>query len=328
MNRVLARVMLAAVMMLAALLPACSDAPEPDGPPPLRVGWFLWPGWYPIAIAQEKGIFARHGVNVEPVLYASYTDIFSDFAAGKLHAAHGGLYELLKSGIPDIRVVLATDYSDGAEGLIVTPDIRTPADLAGKRIGIQGGLSGSEFIVTTLLRRHGLSRNDLSLVDVGPEIVLDTMPERIDGGYTWEPFLSKAREKGYRVLFTTADTPGMIPDVIAFQGAVVRDRAADVQAFADAWFEAQRFWMENRAEGDAIIAAATGQKVGDISLEGCRPLSREDNRKAFAPAADSASLYDIGAKQIDFFISVGDASTAPDLKEVLVPAFVQGSGKR
>lgn len=317
------------VLILSAtvfLVPSCSQTPPPVKSKPLRVGWFLWPGWYPIVIAKDKGFFDKHGVRVDPVLYHSYTDIFSDFAAAKIDAAHGGLYELLKSNVPNMKIVLETDTSDGAEGVVVTPDIETPADMAGKRIGIQGALSGSEFIITTLLRRYGLSRNNLTLVDVGPEIVLETMPELIQGGYTWEPYLSKAKDKGYKVLFTTADTPGMIPDVIAFQGAVVKKRRIEVQAFVDAWFEAQEYWMANREECDAIIANATGQRPEDISIEGCRMFSREDNQKAFTKGAEGPSLFDTGAKQIDFFISVGDATTAPDLNEILDPSFVHGTG--
>ncbi|WP_048831546.1 ABC transporter substrate-binding protein [Maridesulfovibrio hydrothermalis] len=309
-----------------ALMPGCSQDSHEVEVKPLRVGWFPWPGWYPIAIAKEKGFFDKHGVSVDPILYTTYTAIFSDFAAAKVDSVHGGLYELLKINVPGMKVVLATDYSEGGEGLVVTSDINSPADLAGKRLGIQGALSGSEFILTTLLRKHGLSRTDLTLVDVGPEIVLETMPEQIQGGYTWEPFLSKAKDKGYKVLFTTADTPGMIPDVIAFQGEVVKKRPADVQAFVDAWFEAQQYWLANREECDTIIARAIGMDAGDISLKGCRILSRQDNLKAFAKESQPSSLFDVGAMQIDFFISVGDASTAPNLEEILDPVFVKGDG--
>ncbi|WP_421903241.1 ABC transporter substrate-binding protein [Maridesulfovibrio sp.] len=309
------------------VISGCPQSEEIKQTKSLRVGWFPWTGWYPIVIAEKKGFFEKHGVDVEPVLYSAYTDIFSDFAASKIDGAHGGLYELLKSNVPDMKIVLATDYSEGGEGLVVTADIKSPKDLVGKRIGIQGALSGSEFIITTLLRKYGISRTDLSLVDVGPEIVLETMPKKIQGGYTWEPFLSKAADEGYRVLFTTADTPGMIPDVIAFQGRIVSERAKDVQAFVDAWFEAQEYWLANREECDPIIAEATGQKPEDISLEGCRFLSRKDNVLAFTKSDKSISLFNTGEKQIDFFISVGDASTAPDLDNILVPDFVRGAGE-
>ncbi len=327
MRNIVSALLAAVVILSFAFLPGCSHTDEVKSVKPLRVGWFPWTGWYPIVVAEKKGFFEKHGVEVEPVLYSAYTDILSDFAAAKVDGVHGGLYELLKSDVPDMKIVLVTDYSEGGEGLVVTEDIKDPGDLVGKRIGIQGSLSGSEFIVTTLLRKYGISRTDLSLVDVGPELVLEIMPEQIQGGYTWEPFLSKAAEKGYRILFTTADTPGMIPDVVAFQGHIVSDRPDDVQAFVDAWFEAQDYWLSHREECDPIIAEATGQQLEDISLEGCRPLSRKENVVAFQRSDNPASLYETGTRQIDFFISVGDASTAPDLSRILFSNFVLGGGE-
>lgn len=312
------------VILLLALPSACGEEkPVQPQQEPLRVGWFLWTGWYPMAIAQERGLFAKHGARVEPVLYETYTNIFSDFAAGKLQGAFGGLYELLKANPPGLRVVLVTDTSEGAEGLVVTPDIRTPRDLAGKRIGIQGAMSGSEFIITTLLRQNGLSRADLTLVDVAPEIVLGQMPENIQGGYTWEPFLSRAMEQGYRLLFTTADLPGMIPDVVAFHESALRDRRRDVQGFVDAWFEAVDWWRAHPAEGGRIIAKATGLRPEEITLEGCRLYDRAANRKAFTPGGDTASLHYTGRRQIEFFTSMGDVSAAPDLDQTLYGGFVQ-----
>ncbi|WP_320172188.1 ABC transporter substrate-binding protein [Maridesulfovibrio sp.] len=321
MRRMIVFFILVACVFAMAATCACNREKPVRQERVLRVGWFPWTGWYPVVIADRKGFFKKHGVSVELIRYNTYVDIFSDFAASRIDVAHGGLYELLKSDIPDMKIVLATDYSEGAEGLVVTPEINSPADLAGKRIGIQGALSGSEFIITTLLRWYGLSRIDLTLVDVGPEIVLETMPERIQGGYTWEPFLSKAKEKGYKILFTTADTPGMVPDVIAFQGKVVRSRPESVQAFVDAWFEAQEYWLTHREECDPIIAEAAGLGNSTISVEGCRLLSREGNADVFSRNS-SLSLYKTGAKQIEFFISVGDASTAPNLDNILDPVFV------
>ncbi len=305
------------------ILPGCSEPLDLVDEPPLRVGWFCWPGWYPLVIAKEKGLFAKHGVNVEPVLYETYADCFPEFAAGKVDAIFSGMYELLKSNISGMKIVLITDYSEGAEGLVVASDIVTPMDLKGKRIGIQGGLSGSEFVIMTQFQRLGLSRNDVTFVDVAPELVFDTMPERIQAGYTWEPYLSAAKSKGYHTLFTTAALPGMVPDVVAFQKTVVANRKKEVQAFVDAWFEALQYWADHREEGNAIIAQEIGIPPESISIEGCRSLFLAENKSAFDEQSVH-SVYKVGEKQIDFFVSRGYASSVPLLDAVLDAEFIIG----
>ncbi len=291
---------------------------------PLKVGWFLWPGWYPMALAQELGLFEKHGARIEPILYDSYTRLMPDLAAGRLEGCFSGLYEILKAGVPGVKVVLLTDYSVGGEGLVVTEDIVKPTDLEGKRIGVQGALSGSEFITTTYLRKHGLARSAISFVDVPPESVLEEMPLNIQGGYTWEPFLSQAKGKGFRILFTTAETLGMVPDVVAFHGAVVRDRAQDVRGFVAAWFEAQEFWKAHPEEAAKLIAKVTGLKPAEVSLEGCMLVDLEGNRKAFSPGDGFSSLFYTGAKQIEFFVGMGDASVKPDLDAILESGYLPG----
>lgn len=319
---VLRSVLIVFLLFLTSL--ACTrqaETPTVDQEP-LKVGWYLWSGWYPMAIAQELDLFRKHGADIKPILYKNYTAILPDFATGKLDGCFSGLYEALKSGIPDLKVILVTDYSEGAEGLVVTKDISTPKDLKGKRIGIQGSLSGSEFIVTTYLRDKGLSPRDLVMVDIEPQSILAEMPNNIQGGYTWDPFLSLASAKGHRILFTTADTPGMIPDIIAFRGRITSDRAKGIRGFTKAWFEAVDYWDKHPEQAAQIIAKVTGLSIAEINRNGCRQLNAQENRKVFTPADDFSSLHYTGRRQIDFFIGMGDASFVPDLQAILDPSFL------
>lgn len=305
------------------MVSACTAESPPDAAKPeIRVGWYLWPGWYPMAIAQDQGLFTKHGLKIKPILYTSYTNIFSDFAAGIIDGGFGGLYELLKINTPGLKVVLVTDTSDGAEGLVALSNIATPRDLSGKRIGVQGGLTGSEFVVTTMLRRNGLSRADVTFIHVEPETILEQMPGKIQAGYTWDPYLTRAVENGHRILFTTADTPGMVPDVVAFQGRLAQERPEDIRAFLRAWFEAVEFWKSHPQEATASIARITGLKVEDISLQGCRLFSLQDNHKAFTLDDSPTSLHHVGDQQIDFIMGMGDATTAPDLHQALDGSFL------
>lgn len=311
-----------ALLITMILCGACGKKEAQHSQKPLVVGWSLWNGWYPMALAQELKLFEKHGVAVRPVLYRNYSDILPDLSSGKLDAGFSGMYETLKANIPDIRIVLVTDHSNGAEGLIVAPSIRSPGDLRGKRIGTQGALSGSEFLITTYLRIRGISPRDITMLSVPPENVLEQMPRKIQGGYTWDPFLTQGEKKGYRLLFTTADMPGLIVDIVAFHGAVAKSRPEDVKAFVRAWFEAQEYWRDHPDKARTIIARVTGLKE-EVSSSGCRIFYRADNLRTFRKGSSYDSVYFTARKQVEFFISVGDATTAPDIERILMPGFLQ-----
>jgi NitT/TauT family transport system substrate-binding protein len=276
-----------------------------------------------MAIAKHMRLFEKHGASIAPVFYQDYPQSLRDLASGKLDATFAGLYEVLKSNIEGVQVVLVTDFSDGAEGLVVIDSIRNPSDLKHKRIGIQGPLSGSEFVVITFLRRQGIDVSEVSLVDVIPENLVAEMPHNVQGGYVWDPFLSRAVAQGYRILFTTADTKGMVPDVVAFQQAAVKERAIEVQGFVDAWFEAVEFWKTNPEQAKLIIMKETGVKDEEVTLKGCRLMSRDDNRRAFQARADPESLHFVAKAQIEFFTGLGDASKAPSPQRVLNSSFLK-----
>jgi len=317
-------VLAALCICLAAVTVSCG---KPEAPQlqerPLNVGWFLWTGWYPMAIAQEMKLFEKHGVAVNPILYQSYTQILPDLGSGKLDAGFSGMYETLKANIPGIKIVLVTDHSTGAEGLVAIPEVKTPQDLIGKRIGAQGALSGSEFLITTYLRTHGLSARDVTMLSISPENILEQMPSQIQAGYTWDPYLSQARSKGYRLLFTTADMPGLIVDIVAFHGSVAKERPKDVKSFIAAWFEAADYWRTHPKESTDMIAKVTGLKPSEITREGCRFFNLQDNVNTFQPGENFSSIYFTAKRQIEFFIGVGDASTAPDIHAIITPSYLR-----
>ncbi len=300
--------LLVIVVILVLLSCACSPGTRPAAPSarPLTVGWFLWTGWYPLVLAKEMKLFEKHGVDVKLVLYDSYPQILPDLAGGKLDGAFNGLYEILRAGIPDSHVVMVSDYSEGSEGVVVRDSIRSARDLAGAKIGVQGPLTGSEFVVQSYMRNNSIDPQTITFLDVPPEQVLSRMPDTIDGGYTWDPYLSQASAKGFRVLFTTADMPGLIPDVAVFHGRVLRERREDVERFVAAFFEAANYWKKHPQEAAAIIARATGQKPEDIVLKGCRLLSMEDNIQAFQKRDDFRSIHYTIRKQVEFLESMGD----------------------
>lgn len=299
--------------------------------PPLKVAWVLWGGWYPIVIAQQQGLFEKHGVQVEPVFYQIYSDIPSDFASGKVDGGFFALFDILPleshakiaASQASDRVVMMTDDSEGADAILAGPGIASVADLKGRRLGVKIG-SYAEVLIARMLENNGLTSRDVQFVNVDPENALGALASgTVDAAHSYEPFVSLTKAQGYRVIYSSADAPGVIPNVLAFRGDVLRDRPEDVRAFIAAWFEAQDYWLANRTEGDALIAAATGQKPKDISLVGIKIQNQADNLNAFRPGQDLTSLYFTTQFSLDFLVKSGAVSSAPDVNNLLDPSFLK-----
>ncbi len=313
---------IAAMSIIAITLISCGASPA-VARPPLKFGWIVWPGWYPLIIARDTGIFTKHGLAIEPVFYDSYAAIPADLAAGKLDGTLTGLYDILQlPKLSELRVVLVTDNSDGAEGLVADINVPTIADLRGKRVGVMQGSIG-EFFLRSMLAHHQIDVKAVTIVPVEPEQIVAQLGNTVDAGYTWQPFVGQALAQQRHMLASTADLPGLVPDVAVFSSAAIATRRADVQAFVNSWFEALDYWQAHPAEANALIAQATKQPVAEVSSAGAKLFSRADNQRAFQPGSDTTSLQFAGQRQVDFLVTTGSMRLAPDLAQLLDSSFIK-----
>jgi NitT/TauT family transport system substrate-binding protein len=276
-------------------------------------------------IAQEKGFFTEQGVKVEPVYVENYITSLSDFSAGKYDGVTisvGSLMSIIGK-TPDARVVLVTDQSAGGDAVVVQPNIQNVADLKGKRIGTKIGDFG-ELLVITMLERNGLTTDDVTLVNTEAEAI----PARLQAGdlqagQTWDPYISEAVKAGAKVLFSTKETPGLIPGVMVFRNNILINRPNDIQAFTRAWFQAVDYWKANPEKGNALIAKKFNIKPKEVSLDGLDLFSRQDNLKALTLGTTTESLHYTAKLYADYYIRTGGLSTAPDIQKLIDPSFVQ-----
>lgn len=315
---------LALALAVSLFMMACAGAatPEPERPP-LKVRWTLWPGFYPMTIAVELGLFEKHNVKVEPLFYKDGVAAMADFSAEKLDGimTATGISLPLATQTP-LKIVLVLDNSAGADQVVAVPDITTVADLRGKRVGLHSGGFG-ELFVHKMLEANGLTANDIIITIAQPETVPEALPGLIDAGHTWEPHTSRAVAAGNHVIFSSAETPGLIHDVLIFHASVVEERPDDIRGLIAAWFEALAFWEANPEETAQMIAKHTGLKPEEISTEGVKLFNLEDNKIAFARGTDTTSLYISTQEYVDFFIAKGYLSSAPDLEQLIDPSFLE-----
>lgn len=310
------------------LLSACNQT-IPDTskiePPPLRVSYNLWPGYFPLAIAKEKGFFQQQGVKVEAIYSDNYLAPLSDFSGGNydgIAIALGSVMNLIEKNT-NAQIVLVTDRSAGADAIVARREIKSVADLKGKRIGAKLSDFG-ELFVTKMLEKNGLAANDVKLVNLEAEMIPSHLQSGdIQAGHTWNPYASGAVKAGAKVIFSSKQTPGLIPDVIVFRSDVVRDRPDEIKAFVRAWFQAQDYWKAHPEESKNLIAKSVPIKPEEISTDGIHLATLKDNLKTFAPGSTEESLYYTANLYADFYIRTGGLSTAPDIQKLINPSFIK-----
>jgi NitT/TauT family transport system substrate-binding protein len=285
----------------------------------MRLGMDLWAGYFPAVIAEHEGLMAAEGVDLEVVATRDTNGLIAEFAAGHydLIAVSLGDAITLSKSRPDLVVLLVADESSGGDQLLRAPTAGADPT-APPRIGTNLGGFG-ELFIRAWLEREGIASGDVVWANVDASDVPAALAEgRIDFGHTWQPYAGQAVAAGATPVFSSADTPGLILDVVLATRAGMERHPEAYRGFVRAWFEAEHRWRADPAAGNAAAAAALGLDAATVSLAGVKLYSLDDNRHAMAGGADSplASLIE---RYATFFIERGSLSTPPDPASMFDP---------
>jgi len=253
-------------LLAAFALAACSEAPSQ----PLRVGINPWPGYAPLFLAADKGFFAEEGVEVELVELSSLADVRRAFERGQTDGMASSLVEVLDADRASERhpvISLMTDYSNGADVVLVRGEVRDVAALRGKRIGLEAS-SLNRFILSRALAANGLTMADVQVVNLPQLAIQDALADgSVDAVVTYPPMSLEIERTGTVTrVFSSADIPGEVADIVSFSGETVHQRPSDVDAFVRAWGRAVQFVEENPAEAYAIIGRYIGISADELAV--------------------------------------------------------------
>ena len=316
---------LAATLLLLAVvgLSSCSRSPssssqdKPVYPGTITIGTVVWPGYIALYIARDKGYFREAGLNVELKNYAALSELSQDYAAGKMQGRANlnldAVIEKLK-GL-DHQVVLAIDYSNGADGIATRSDIQSLADVKGKRVGLDPNTL-EEFFMAWALEQNSSSLKDVTVIPADPEKAPQLLKAgEVDVAVTYEPFLSQLLADGqFHTIYSSSDAPGLIADLLTFRTEFIQAYPETVEAFIRAYFRALRFWKEHPEEALVILAKELNDTPEGTAkqLKGLHVLDENDNRTAFTFAAGLQSLYG-NLRHVAQFVGEHQAGTTSPL---------------
>jgi len=302
---------------------------EVDGPP-VRMGYSSWAGWWPWAIAEEEGLFAANGANVELIWFDGYLESMQALAGGQLDANSQTLNDTISfvdDAVNGMVVVLVNDNSAGNDKVIAAEDIDAVAELQGRTVALEEGVVG-DFMLTLALEDAGLSREDVQIQNLETGAAATAFAAgQVDGFAGWVPYWETALSReGSKTLITSEEFPGAIPDLLVVSQALIDERPDQVQALVDTWFDVLDFMDENPERSAEIMArrADVSDDEFEIYTEGTRIFTLEENLEAFEDGGEDMRYMPYAAQVMaDFMVDVGFIPEVPDLESLFDDQFVQ-----
>jgi NitT/TauT family transport system substrate-binding protein len=323
------------LLLSLSLVVGCSSNADPSGAAEsastdktFKIGYNIWVGSAGVFVADAKDYFKDRGVQVELVQFAGPTEAAQALVANQVDLAITTLDTLVmmkgsEQADNPLQVVHAIDVSSGADGIVAKADIKQMSDLKGKQVAVTLG-AVNHFLLVHALETVGLSDSDVKLVNMSPEVTGSTfMAGKVDAAVTWEPFLSEAQANGGTLLFSTADAPGLVVDVLAASESTVTQYADAINAMIDAIDQGVADFNQGEVDTLEIVADVIGSKpeeVKDIAT-GLELFTRESARVLLVDniGETEASIISISR----FLAEQGLAKSEIDPKAVVNPILLK-----
>lgn len=235
---------------------------------PIRIGINPWPGYEFLYLAQEKGLFTQEGVPVRILEFSSLGDVRRAYERGQVDGMGCTLIEVLQTrehGARNLQVFYVCDFSDGGDVLLAGPEIKSVADLKGKRVGVEPG-SVNVFLLCRALQEAGLTLKDVEIISMH-QLCLERTFSRgeVDAVVTYPPVSMRLLKKeGVHEIFSSRQIPGAVVDVLAMDEGVIERRREDVERIGRAFDRAVRYSIEHPEESYGLMARREGIDVEEF----------------------------------------------------------------
>ena len=269
--------------------------------PTLLVGTNNWPGYAPLYLARALGLYQGKGVDF--VEYPSTSMTLKALRNGAIQAAAVTLDEALQLHElgSQFKVVLALDYSAGADAILVRPPLGSLADLKHKKIAFENSTEGGYFFAR-FLEKSRMLPEDFELVPLEVDEHLQAyLQGKVDGVVTMEPYKTKMIQVGARQVFSSKETPRAVMDLLVVREDWLAGDVRALQSLAEGWFEALRQLQEAPGQMAPLLGEQLdlSPKEALLALEGIQLLDQKANLELFA---GSPSPFDQAADSTNEFL--------------------------
>jgi len=211
-----------------------------------------------IWVAEEKGLFKKHGIDAEVIIIGGGASrVVSSLIAGEIQFSVGGGDAVIRAALRGADTVLAASpLKTGLQRLMVQPDIKTPAELKGKKVGITRFGSASHWVLQLFLRKWGMRSEDIQMVQLGSSPAMFASLEKggIDGAVFTIPTFFVAEDRGYRILADPVELDiYYLQNSVDSTKALLRQKHDQTVRFVKGICEGLAFFKKNKQESLAVL---------------------------------------------------------------------------
>lgn len=294
-------------LVLAAMVAGRADAAEK-----LVIGYLPVTGHAKFFVAQEQGLFAKEGLDVQLVEFVNSADGINALAAGKIDVgAFGTTAPLVHiSRGTDLRIIGGVMGEDAA--IVTTPAkaavIKGVPDLRGKKIATVRLASG-DAVLRGALHDAGLDwKKDVHIFELkNPPAVIEAVKSgQVDAGVVWGPHDLRAEEQGLQIVARSRNLqPGHPCCRLTIRAEQLKERARWVK-LVRAILRAEKFTREDHPRTlDAIVKylkldralverayyGGNLDQTSDPNLQGVRKFWKTMQASEFVDSKDSIDAH-------------------------------------
>ena len=264
--------------------------PTPSAQTKINIGIAaVSPRSVPLYIAQEQGLFAKHGIDARIVLIKGAPILVASLVSGDLEVGYtGGTSVVGAAAGGSYLKILSSISSKLTHTMLALPSLKTVEQLRGKRFGIQS-MGGTTWMHTILGLEHvglDVKRDNINILMIGDSVLIGQSLEagRIDAAVLDGVLARRLIGKGFSVIadLTPANIP-MVNQAIVVAPDFVQKRGELAERILMVLLDSLAFTLAPVNKNVVTRTIMRRLQINDLSVaeEGYQDLLTSVERKPF-----------------------------------------------
>jgi NitT/TauT family transport system substrate-binding protein len=272
----------------------------------LTLGWSAIAGSQaPFWITNEAGLFEKNGLDVTMIYVDGGSKATQALMSGDVPIAQVGGNAPVVARLRGADVTLIAGLLNVlAYSMIVSPEIKKPEDLRGKKLSVSRFGSNSDYATRKILLKWGLKPDvDVAVLQIPggqPARMAAIQTKQVHGMVAQPPVTNLARKFNFNIIAEPEDFGGAYPTTpVASRVSYIRDKRDTVRKFTRALLEGIHLYKTNKEFSKKVISKYVKTNDNDALEDSYQYFSRLVPQKPY-PSLDAVkeALAELSEKDL------------------------------